>query len=110
MRSSFGHPGARAMGRQPFHLLVPPLPALTAAPRTAARRVGHKGAHHIAPGNTHASFDAAIAHGVDMIEFDVLATDWRQADTCDIVLAHDYSEDLPRALSLRDGLAYLASP
>ena len=36
------------------------------------RRVGHKGADHIAPGNTLASFDAALAAGVDMVEFDVL--------------------------------------
>ena len=39
------------------------------------RRVGHKGADHIAPGNTPASFDAALACGVDMIEFDVLPED-----------------------------------
>ena len=39
------------------------------------RRVGHKGADHIAPGNTAASFDAAVAAGVDMIEFDVLPED-----------------------------------
>ena len=37
-----------------------------------ARRVGHKGADMIAPGNTFESFDAALAAGVDMIEFDVL--------------------------------------
>ena len=42
------------------------MPALT------YRRVGHKGADHIAPGNTLASFDAALAAGVDMVEFDVL--------------------------------------
>src|SRR5204862_91920 len=37
------------------------------------RRVGHKGAAHIEPGNTLASFDAALRHGVDMIELDVLS-------------------------------------
>ena len=48
-------------------------------------RVGHKGADHLAPGNTAASFEAALAHGVDMIEFDVLRLrDGR------LVLAHDY--------------------
>src|SRR5437763_358411 len=36
------------------------------------RRVGHKGADLIAPGNTYESFDAALFAGVDMIEFDVL--------------------------------------
>ena len=39
---------------------------------SALRRIGHKGADLIVPGNTPASFDAALAHGVDMIEFDVL--------------------------------------
>jgi glycerophosphoryl diester phosphodiesterase len=37
------------------------------------RRVGHKGAAHIEPGNTLASFDAALHHDVDMIELDVLS-------------------------------------
>jgi glycerophosphoryl diester phosphodiesterase len=37
-------------------------------------RVGHKGADHVAPGNTVESFQAALEHGVDMIEFDVLRT------------------------------------
>ena len=36
------------------------------------KRVGHKGADLIAPGNTLASFDAALEAGVDMVEFDVL--------------------------------------
>ena len=40
------------------------------------RRVGHKGADLIAPGNTRASFDAALEAGVDMIEFDVLPVEW----------------------------------
>ena len=40
---------------------------------SALIRVGHKGADAIVPGNTLASFDAALAAGVDMIEFDVLA-------------------------------------
>jgi glycerophosphoryl diester phosphodiesterase len=49
------------------------------------KRVGHKGADRVAPGNTIASFEAALAAGVDMIEFDVLRLrDGR------LVLAHDY--------------------
>ena len=40
--------------------------------RAALKRIGHKGADHIAPGNTLESFDAALAAGVDMVEFDVL--------------------------------------
>ena len=46
-----------------------------AMPDVTLRRVGHKGADHIAPGNTPASFDAALAARVDMIEFDVLPRD-----------------------------------
>jgi glycerophosphoryl diester phosphodiesterase len=70
------------------------------------RRVGHKGADLIAPGNTIASFDAALAAGVDMIEFDVLPE--RGGDR--LLLAHDY-EDAGRrpVLTLEEGLAHLAS-
>jgi glycerophosphoryl diester phosphodiesterase len=73
------------------------------------RRVGHKGADLIAPGNTPASFDAALAAGVDMIEFDVLPEDWRKPATARLLLAHDYSHDLASAPTLDEGLAHLAS-
>jgi glycerophosphoryl diester phosphodiesterase len=70
------------------------------------RRVGHKGADLIAPGNTAASFEAALEAGVDMIEFDVLPE--RVDGTGELFLAHDY-KDLERrrdeALTLADGLA-----
>ena len=70
------------------------------------RRVGHKGADLIAPGNTYESFDAALAAGVDMIEFDVLPE--RAGDR--LVLAHDYDDAASRApLTLEEGLAHLAS-
>ena len=70
------------------------------------RRVGHKGADLIAPGNTYASFDAALAAGVDMIEFDVLPEHGGDA----LLLAHDYEDAATRApLTLEDGLAHLAS-
>lgn len=39
---------------------------------SAMRRVGHKGADLLVPGNTVASFIRAVELGVDMIEFDVL--------------------------------------
>jgi glycerophosphoryl diester phosphodiesterase len=74
------------------------------------KRVGHKGADAIEPGNTPASFDAALAAGVDMIEFDVLPLDWREPETTPLVLAHDYMHDLSGAFSLEDGLAHLAGP
>jgi glycerophosphoryl diester phosphodiesterase len=35
-------------------------------------RIGHKGADAIVPGNTVASFEAAVEAGVDIVEFDVL--------------------------------------
>jgi glycerophosphoryl diester phosphodiesterase len=35
-------------------------------------RIGHRGAAALAPENTLAAFRAAVAHGVDLIEFDVL--------------------------------------
>ena len=62
-------------------------------------RVGHKGADHVAPGNTVESFEAALEHGVDMIEFDVLRThDGR------LVLAHDYDDaERPRVPDARGG-------
>ena len=35
-------------------------------------RIGHRGAAHIAPENTIPSLRAAVGHGVDLVEFDVL--------------------------------------
>ena len=70
------------------------------------RRVGHKGADLIAPGNTFASFDAAIAAGVDMIEFDVLT----EQDGGRLILAHDWVDAASREPhTLEEALAYLAS-
>ncbi len=68
------------------------------------RRVGHKGADHVAPGNTFESFQAALDLRVDMIEFDVLRLrDGR------LVLAHDY-EDAERRTppTLAEGLDHFA--
>src|ERR1700742_1830169 len=73
------------------------------------RRVGHKGAAHIEPGNTLESFDAALAHGVDMIEFDVLA---EHADGGGrLLIAHDH-EDMRRRspVTLEQALEHLAGP
>ena len=58
------------------------------------------------PGNTRASFDAALEAGVDMIEFDVLPE--RGGDR--LLLAHDY-EDAESRLphTLDEGLEHLAS-
>ena len=65
--------------------------------------MGHKGADLIAPGNTFPSFDAALAAGVDMIEFDVLP----QEDQ--LLLAHDNEDAGGRSPhTLEEGLAHLA--
>jgi glycerophosphoryl diester phosphodiesterase len=68
------------------------------------KRVGHKGADLVAPGNTMASFEAALAAGVDMIEFDVLRLrDGR------LVLAHDYADAAKRTPpTLEEGLDLFA--
>jgi glycerophosphoryl diester phosphodiesterase len=73
------------------------------------RRIGHKGADHIAPGNTPASFDAALAAGVHMIEFDVLPEDIDRPAAGALRLAHDYSHDLAAAPTLEEGLDHLAA-
>jgi glycerophosphoryl diester phosphodiesterase len=73
------------------------------------KRVGHKGADKIAPGNTSESFDAALAAGVDMIEFDVLPE--REGEGEGLILAHDYRDAAKRTpLTLEQGLAHLARP
>lgn len=73
----------------------------------AMRRVGHKGADHIAPGNTFGSFAAALAQGVDMIEFDVLPE--HPDGSGDLVLAHDWEDAATRqAHTLDEGLAHFA--
>lgn len=85
------------------------MPALT------VKRVGHKGADRLVPGNTLASFDAARAAGVDMIEFDVLpalGADGRpDVGRGRLMVAHD-AGDLAAggAPTLDEGLAHLASP
>ena len=72
------------------------------------RRIGHKGADLIVPGNTPASFDAALQHGVDMIEFDVLPENRDDPDAGRLLLAHDYGH-VDGAPTLEAGLAHLAS-
>jgi glycerophosphoryl diester phosphodiesterase len=79
------------------------VPALSPA-GGALKRVGHKGADALAPGNTPASFEAALRVGVDAIEFDVL----RLRDGGPVI-AHD-PEDAARRepLTLDEGLDLLA--
>jgi glycerophosphoryl diester phosphodiesterase len=73
------------------------------------RRVGHKGAAHIEPGNTLASFDAALRHDVDMIELDVLA---EHADGSGrLLVAHDREDARGREpITFAQALEHLAGP
>jgi glycerophosphoryl diester phosphodiesterase len=68
-------------------------------------RVGHGGAAAVVPGNTLASFDAALELGVDMIEFDVRA--WGP----ELLLAHyPWSPRRRPCPTLRDALRHLSDP
>ena len=68
------------------------------------KKVGHKGADMVAPGNTFESFRTALRLGVDMIEFDVLP-----ARDGTLVLAHHPDDLLLRApLTLEQGLEHFA--
>ena len=79
------------------------------------RLVGHKGADLIAPGNTVESFHAAVEHGADTIELDVL---WlRDAhlpleQRAPLVVAHDWHDAERRTpLKLTEALdAFLEPP
>jgi glycerophosphoryl diester phosphodiesterase len=68
------------------------------------KRVGHKGAEHVAPGNTFESFQAALDLRVDMIEFDVI-----RLHGGELVLAHDLEDAAERTPhSLAEGLDHFA--
>ena len=83
------------------------MPELSA--RAPLKRVGHKGADLIAPGNTAASFDAALEADVDAIEFDVLPRDHRDPAGSELVLCHDYSQLAKGGVpTLAEGLDHLA--
>jgi glycerophosphoryl diester phosphodiesterase len=73
----------------------------------APRRVGHKGAALLAPGNTLESFDAALHAGVEMIEFDVLSE--HPDGSGRLLVAHDYEDMRARTpLSFEQALEHLA--
>ncbi len=75
---------------------------MSSVSRPPVKRVGHKGAGQLAPGNTVASFDAALATGVDVIEFDVTRYRGR------LVLAHSrWEARRHQPLALAAGLAHL---
>src|SRR4051812_20668331 len=72
----------------------------------AYRRIGHKGADAIATGNTADSFDAAVEHGVDMVELDVL-----RAKEGRLIVAHDAHDALVRQpMELTEALDLFLEP
>jgi glycerophosphoryl diester phosphodiesterase len=71
------------------------------------RRVGHKGAADIERGNTLASFDAALHHGVDMIELDVLSE--HHDGSGRLLVAHDHDDARAHSpLTFEQALAHLS--
>src|SRR6202035_3637942 len=70
-------------------------------------RVGHKGAAQIEPGNTLASFDAALRHGAEMVELDVLCE--RVDGSGRLLVAHDFQDIAERSpLTFEQALAHLS--
>lgn len=87
------------------------------ADRSGLLKVGHKGADLILPGNTLASFEAAVEIGVDVIEIDVLWTrdghpKIAAADRTPLIVAHDWHDAERRTpLTLEQALdAFLEPP
>jgi glycerophosphoryl diester phosphodiesterase len=73
--------------------------------RHQCQRIGHGGASALVPGNTLASFDAALEVGVDMIEFDV------RACRGELVLAHTVLDARRGGCArLEDALAHVSVP
>ena len=76
------------------------------APLRDFRRIGHKGADSIVTGNTVESFEAAVEHGAEIIEFDVLRT--REGR---LIIAHDaHDASMRRPLSLPAALDAFCEP
>jgi glycerophosphoryl diester phosphodiesterase len=72
----------------------------------AYRRIGHKGADAIVAGNTAESFDAAVDHGVDMVELDVLREQEGR-----LIVAHDFDDALRRRpMDLTEALDLFLDP
>ncbi|HEU5065459.1 MAG TPA: glycerophosphodiester phosphodiesterase [Gaiellaceae bacterium] len=68
-----------------------------------ALRVGHRGAAALAPANTIQAVEAAIAHGVDLVELDVFGGPDRT-----LVLGHSRKELGEEPVTLEDVFAFLA--
>ena len=66
-------------------------------------RIGHRGAAALAPANTIAAVEAALALGVDMVELDVLGRPDRT-----LVLGHSHRELEAEPATLEDVFAFLS--
>jgi glycerophosphoryl diester phosphodiesterase len=66
-------------------------------------RIGHRGAAAVAPANTLAAIEAALALGVDMVELDVLGRPDRT-----LVLGHSHRELEAEPAALEDVFAFLS--
>jgi glycerophosphoryl diester phosphodiesterase len=66
-------------------------------------RIGHRGAAALAPANTMAAVEAALALGVDMVELDVLGRPDRT-----LVLGHSHRELEAEPAALEDVFAFLS--
>jgi glycerophosphoryl diester phosphodiesterase len=81
-------------------------PEQTPEQTPAYRRIGHKGADAIIAGNTPESFDAAVEHGVDMVELDVLREQEGR-----LIVAHDFDDALRRRpMDLTEALDLFLEP
>ena len=66
-------------------------------------RIGHRGAAALAPANTIEAAEAALVHGVDLVELDVFGGSNRE-----LVLSHSSRELTDEPVALDDMLAFLA--
>jgi glycerophosphoryl diester phosphodiesterase len=66
-------------------------------------RIGHRGAAALAPANTIAAVEAALAQGVDMVELDVLGRPDRT-----LVLGHSHRELEAELTTVEDVFAFLS--
>jgi glycerophosphoryl diester phosphodiesterase len=65
-------------------------------------RIGHRGAASLAPENTLASIDAALEHGLDMVEIDLT-----RSPSGALVVAHDPASITSDSPSLGEALSHL---